>query len=29
LTYGKNHLEGEVAAFSGSLDSLIAQWLSL
>jgi branched-chain amino acid transport system ATP-binding protein len=29
LTYGKNHLEGEVAAFSDSLDSLIAQWLSL
>lgn len=29
LTYGRNHLEGDVGDFSGSLDGLIKQWLNL
>ncbi len=29
LTYGRNHLEGEVGDFAGSLDGLIKQWLNL
>jgi branched-chain amino acid transport system ATP-binding protein len=29
LTYGSNHLDGAVGEFTGSLDGLIKQWLSL